>query len=319
MRPSPIVKVFDPRTTMGTPFYPPVHFFAEADVVAGGEGTINSEALSNRTGKSIEIHEIRLAARIPPQEQMEAVDVASFIRVRMSAMGKPITNSFVPMWLLGKIEQYPSQVSAGTLPGNEAASFYIWRLSQPMFLPPGAQIEAQFQHSGALRFTARAQIGLAGRYVAARKTTSAIPYASAYVSRGFEYAEVGFDESSESDLVNKTGHDLNIDRLTGRVLITRAIADGFSGAVVDNDSYNTSIITGRINTSNNLPILRDYQNFLAVFGNSRSMDIPHVMEPNDFLRVGIRKTAGATPILQPYTTWTGQASVAFLGWREEGI
>jgi hypothetical protein len=309
--PSRIVK----SPPIASPSLPPVHFFAEADVDAGGEATLRSEALSNRTGQPVEIHEIRLAARISRQTSFAEIDVGSFMRVQLAMNDHPLTNAFVPMWLLGKTESSASQAASGT----EAFSMYVWRLSRPWHIPPGAKVTAQFQHTGAVRFSARAQIGLAGRYVENRAKTSIVPYASAYISKPFGYAETGFDESSEGDLVNVTKRVVVIDRIIGRVGVARTTAEGAIGTISDfADAGPVRLVTMRMHTSRNLPIIRDYSTVQGVFGYSRAIEAPHSLPPGDFYRIGVKKIAGPT-IATPFLTWNAQVNASIIGSREEAI
>lgn len=297
-----------------TPHLPPVHFFAESNVDAGAEATLRSEALSNRTGRPVEIHEIRLSARISPTAGLTDVNPAAFIRVRIGFGGKPVTRGFVPIWALGKNEVQLSQQNSGT----EAIAMYVWRLSRPWHVTAKTPIEVEFQHTGGVKFSTRAQIGLAGRYASSKATTSSVPYASSFVSRPFQYAEVGFDESSEKDLVNVTGRVVNVDRMIGRVAVARTGASGISTITDDLDQGPLTLVLARILTSRNLPIVRDYAAHHEVFGNCRALDVPHLLSPGDFYRVGVKKIAGEA-LATPFTTWTAQSVISVIGSREEAI
>lgn len=309
-----------------TPHYPPVHFFAESDVTAGGEATLKSEALSNRTGRGVEIHEIRLAAWLDPQTTIESIDLGGVLRLRLSVgedkKAKILTNGFIPFWLLGKTEQEPSQVFIGgnAVAAGGASALYIWRLSRPWYIPPNVPVNAQLQHSGALRDTVRGMIGLAGRYVDVR-STSFVPYASAYVSKPFGYSDVDTDESNERDLVNITGRVLTVDRIIARVgVIKNVTASGtLIGSYLDrSDAAQVRMVNLRMFTSTNLPIIRDYSAPRAIFGYSRSLDSEHQLGVNDFYRVGVRKTAGEV-VTPAFDTWSAQAQVSIVGCREEAV
>lgn len=303
---------------------PPVHFFAEADVAAGAEATLRSEALSNRTGRPVEIHEIRLGAFITTSNVF--VDLGGLLRLRLSTgegnREKIVTNSFVPFWSLGKMEQQPNQVFAPeTTSTSGATALYIWRLARPWYLPPDAKMIASLSHSGAIRSSVRGMIGLAGRYVSDRRPTSHVPYAASYVSKPFGYDDVDFDESSERDIANITGKTLNVDRIITRIGVARNLS--VAGAPIvsfidSSDAAQTRMMNLRILTSTNLPIIRDYSSPRAIFGYSRSLDVDHIMSPNDFYRVGVQKTAGEA-LGTAYVSWSAQAFVSILGSREEAI
>ncbi|HSN69532.1 MAG TPA: hypothetical protein VLV48_09820 [Thermoanaerobaculia bacterium] len=307
-----------PRDVQPPP-YPPIHFYAQADVPSGGESTVRSEAISNRTGRPVEIHEIRIAANVT-EVPLENFNPAAFTRVRMTVGGKPITNAFVPMWLFGRIENPTSQFVAAAHPAATISSaMYVWRLSRPWYLPPNVPVEVQFQHAGAVTRPVVARIGLAGRYVDRRSPTSAIPYAASFVSRPFTYSEVGYDESSERDIFNITDREVHVDRIMARVGVARSTADHPLGETTETDDFSqVNGITVRLLTSTNLPIIRDYSSVFGIFGREGAIDVAHTLAENDFYRVGVRKIAGPV-LVSAFGTWTGQANVGILGWREEGI
>lgn len=307
---------------------PPIHFFDDATIAPGGEATLRSEALTNKTGKPIEIHEIRFAAIAVQPSFLEAnvMDTAGIISVRIVFAGKPVTNAFVPMWLFGKTEQARSNtyVDPGDTP-NEGGSIYVWRLSKPWYLPPKASVEVQFQHVGGVRFSIHAMIGLAGAFVADRRTSSAVPFAAAYVSKPFAYTAADgsghdYDESSERDLANITGKTLNVDRIIGRVGSARA---GGGGPVSNFDDQNhIGVVRAtllRIQTSKAISIIRDYSSFRAVFGDQRAIDLPFQLDAGDFLKASIRNDDGPTLTLIPFSSYTSQAFLSIVGWREEAI
>jgi hypothetical protein len=196
---------------------------------------------------------------------------------------------------------------------------YVWRLSRPWYLAPKSVVEVSFQHSGALNYTIRAQIGLAGRMLAATQSTSQVPYAAAYVSKQLDYAALAYDESTERDLVNITTRAIDIDRIIARIGTYSILTS--TGAVSMTDEANFGSERGmniRIQTSRNSPIIRDYTNVRALFGHSRSMDVPFKLDPNEFLRVGVRNTIG--PVLaDPFSTYGTAAYVSILGSRQEAI
>jgi len=304
------------------PHLPPVHFYAEADVAAGAEATLRNEALSNRTGRPVEIHEIRLSAFMDFAGAVAGswVDLGGIARFRLSAGGKPITNAFVPMWNVGKIENRVSQI-VGSNGMDAINTTFVWRLSRPWHIPNGMPVECQFQHSGAINTSINAKIGLAGNFVDRKSTTSFFPYATAYVSRAFDYSSTLLtDESSERDLVNMTGKTLTVDRIIGRVGVVRSTANALTKEILDfDDAAVDDTVTIRMVTSNNLPIIPEFASIRQVFGYyPSSIDIEHEVDPGDFYRVSVRKVAGAV-LADPYTTYTAQVNISAVGWRQEAI
>lgn len=314
-----------PAPTLQTKHLPPVHFFAETIVNASQEASVRSEAVTNRTGRPVEIHEIRLSAiALSSLTTAFSIDPASFIGLRMSVGGKKITNAFVPMWLLGKTEQVFAQMLAGGASNSDAAASYVWRLSKPWYLPPNVEVEVDFSHTGGIRFPIRAEIGLAGKYLDSKPTTSSVPYAASYVSKPFDYTAADgsgfdFDSSSEKDLVNIAGRTINVDRIIVRVGSAR-VTGGVAVANFNDINHigvarNTLL---RLATSKNIPIIRDYSVVRAVFGETCAMETDFQLSPSDFLRASVKNLDGVT-LTTPFTTYTSQLFASILGWREEGV
>lgn len=297
----------------------PALLFAEANVEANAEAQIRGDALTNRSGDFIEIHEIRLTAFTPVQAAFNRVDCGAFVRVKLAFGEHKLTNSYVPIWLLGKTEQYPAQVPANPNANVEGRAIYVWRLRRPWFLSSKMPVTASFQHSGGIRYGVTAQITLAGRVVDKRPTTTAVPYAASFVSQSFGYSDVAYDESSESDLVNSLSRRVDIDRIAGRVATTLSTAAGAPTAMSDlggAGGVRTTFL--RLDGSRGVPIIRDYSLFRSVFGYQRSIDVPFYLDPNENLRCRVKNIAGPT-LAVPYVTYYSQAHVAIVGSREETI
>lgn len=297
-------------------FPTPVHLYAEADVSAGGEVTLRAEALANRTGMPIEVHELRFHAEIAPITGLTRADVGSFLRVKIDVNGKPITNGFLPIWLLGKTEQSTSQVGVGTEPFGA----YVWRFARTMYLPTKAAINVQLQHGGTIPASIHAGVGVAGKYATGGAPVNvAIPYATGYVSKPFSYDLAGTDESSETDMANTTGRQVSVERLVGRVSVAKNTAGTAITSVADMEDIGISqLITARLLTSKNVPIIRDFTTLPAIFGSTRAIDVPHAIGASDFYRVSVKKAAGPT-LQTPPIAWSAQVHVAAIGWREEAI
>lgn len=300
----------------------PIHLFGEVDVDPGSEASVRSASISNRAGTTIEIREIRFTGFTAIQSTALQIDGGMFLRARISVDDRKITNSFVPVWLLGKTEQIETQSTSFLVPGSEGRVIYTWRLAKPWVIKPKNEITVSFQHSGALRQMIRGQIGFVGRVIdRAATTTTAVPYAAAYVSKSFGYSTLDYDESSEQDLSNIVGRAVTIDRISGRVAVTSNlnIANQPSN-YSDRNAYGQ--IEGtllRLDGSNGSPIVRDYASFRTVFGMARSLDGRFDLNPGEFLRARIKNIAGPDLGGSAYATYYSQAHVAIIGSREEVI
>lgn len=303
------------------PNLPPVHFYAEAVVNPGAEATVRSEALSNRTGRPIEIHEIRLSASTTTFTDVTATSMGNLgvIRVRLVAGGKSITNNFVPIWNLGRMENRFAQ--SYPFFSTSPNSYYVWRLSRPWHIPSNYSVEAQFFSPGMINVPVTARISLVGRYVAGQKTTTALPFATSYVSKLFDYSATDTDESSEKDLANFVGKTVHIDRIIGHagVASSSAVTGNISSLSDADDQATNDIMTFRMVTSDNFPIVPEFTGIRQVFPYyPSSIDIAHDMDAGKFYRVSVRKTPGVV-LAAPFTTYRAHVSISALGWREEGI
>jgi hypothetical protein len=314
-RPAPPVGRTQPAPP---PTQPPVLFFAEASVPAGGEAPLRSEALSNRTGRPVEIREIRFSAWVAAQGNVLYFDLGAVMSARILVDGKSVTHGFVPWWCLGKLEQIESQVAVADTVGTDAAfAAIVWRLSRPWYLRPGAKVEVQLRHSGALKYAVQGQVALAGHFASRPKTTASVPYAAAWVSPAFEYDEVVTHDSDEGDLVNVTKRVVTVDRLIARAgalfnmsgTTNLALLDFRIGAPLD-------YVKIRAQMSDGKSIIPTYQPFAAIFGFDRALEAVHMLASEHYYSVSVQKSAGPS-LTTAYTTWQGRAYVGVIGWREE--
>lgn len=301
----------------------PVSFFAEVDVDPGSEAIIRGDALSNRTGEAIEIHEIRLDAISPLFDSGSgagSINAGSFLAVKMMYGDKKITNSYVPIWLIGKTDCIPGEEFTITASVAEARSLYVWKLKKPMHLTAKNPIAVSFQHTGGFRQKVTAQINLVGRVVDKAPTTTTVPYAASYSSRSFGYSELGYDESNERDLVNGATKRVCIERIVGRVSTPNSLTAGIPTVFTDHhtNAQNVSTLL-RLDSSNGMPIIRDYSQFRTVFGYSRSIDVPFYLDPGEFLRARIKNTPGANLGGSAFLTYYAQAQIGIVGSREEVV
>lgn len=322
--PAPARSVVDlppPKSVLPKGGLAPIHLFGEVDVDPGSEASVRSASISNRAGTTIEIREIRFTGFTAVQSTALQIDGGMFLRARISIDDRKITNSFVPVWLLGKTEQIETQSTSFLVPGSEGRVIYTWRLAKPWVIKPKNEITVSFQHSGALRQMIRGQIGFVGRVIDRAATTTAVPYAAAYVSKSFGYSSLDYDESSEQDLSNIVGRAVTIDRISGRVAVTANLnVANQPSNYSDRNAYGQ--VEGtliRLDGSNGSPIVRDYASFRTVFGMTRSLDGRFDLNPGEFLRARIKNIAGPALGGSAYVTYYSQAHIAIIGSREEVI
>lgn len=313
------------RTRPAPPPQPtyPIHLFAEADVASGGEATLRSQALANRTGKPLEIREIRFGALAlaAAAAGLARMDAGGLLKFSLNVDDKPITHGYVPMWCLGVTEDYDANNSfyvAGTNFGSWAS--YVWRLSKPWYLRPGAVVNAQIQHAGASKFAVTGQIGLAGRTAPKSASTSSIPYACAWTSAPVKDSDTAREESIETDLLNVTKRTVMVDRIIARVSTRYSTVVGATTYLTLLDRpFSMSEFGGmelQVFTSDHRPVTPDFLGVSETFGPRRSLEVAHPFDAGDFYRASLRKTAVFSSGANDFYS---QAFVSVLGWREEPI
>jgi hypothetical protein len=258
-------------------------------------------------------------------------DLRGNIRVQLKIGRLDITDSFTPLWSLGRVNSndiYYDDGSADTgslIAGqSRATTACVWRLPTPLYLPPSAIIQPTFTYAtgsalalGIPMPTANINIAVAGRAVLPGQPVPArwpIPFSVFY-----EAAPAGFAVNPGSVLVNATRHDMHIQRMTLRVWEQRQPAVGVQygadwlGATA-NEPASTALqyrIRDRLGTS----ITKDFvPGALLVDLNSRSWFMDTILPPDDYYRVEVQQQPN------PASTVTGLWShVAFVGSRMEEI
>ena len=271
-------------------YLPPIGFYAEATVAAGQTASLRSAALSNNTRRPVEIREVRLGAYSPPGAAENAsVDLGGVLKVALSVDGHLVTSGLVPAWLLGKTEDWRAQGARITVISPAVLwAQYVWRLTKPWYMPPGAQVSAQIQHSGEIVDTIVGQIGLFGA-VASPRRTSFIPYAAAWASQAYQAADTAVEESNENDLSNATSNPVDVDRLIARVGTRETVPAGTTLFFADRPTDGGFTIKAA--TSHGEVITPGYVGVRAGFGSSRALEMSHQIAPGDYFKVTARKVA----------------------------
>jgi hypothetical protein len=306
-----------------TPYEQPIHLFASAVVQSGGEAGLRAEALSNLTGQPIEIHEIRFNTQVTaPLDNSVQSDPGIFTEVNLDLDGKPITNGYVPIWLMGRNDAYSQSLIVATNSGTTAVfSTTTLRLAQPMQMKPGARINAHIRHRGTVTLDATVDVGLAGKVIAGLKPSTRIPYITAFSGSPSDFDQAFTEITPEAALQNMTKKVVHVDRMLGRVALSFvsstgiiSVWDGAAGA------HYSRLQRIKLAHSANRPLVRDFLPFGAVFplmaGNS--MEIPFDLAPKEYLVATFDKRPAGTTAGTFYNgTYKTQPQVSLIGWREE--
>jgi hypothetical protein len=307
-------------------YEPPISLYASALVPAGSEVVMQSKALANFTGRAIEIHEIRIAVVCTTVEgdPFDQSALGNFLALQLSIGNVAITDGYVPVSALCKVENLADENRVQATQPPRLMSSYVWHLSRPFYVPPEAQVNAQVRHLGLINAGLVAHVSLAGRVVAKRARTSAVPFASAYLSPSFEYATqnqfLKQDVSKETELFNSTGSPLHVYRFVGRINAFGQVVAQPNLIASDQWGRVSQNIRIRMVASTGEPIIRDPTLFrLAFSGTSRALECDgYVMPPGAYNRVTIDKVAGFSPNVG-FNFLKVQVLIGMLGWREVAL
>lgn len=307
------------RSLISTPpnvYEPPVCLFASQTVQSNANAQLTAKALSNLTGRPIDIHEIRFGATVS-SNAVKQIMAGGSVKVRINFAGAPITSGDVPMWCfaptrsLGDEESYSSGASV-------SSSRYVMKLAQPLHVPAGMSFDVAITHTGAMPQPIIASVAFAGRIVGKQRTKTRVPYVAAYVSKSMEYNAADSDASAETDLTNSTCEMVRIERLIGRLSTLYA-------AATPNDQPNfyewlaatsPSLFTLKLIASQGQFIVRDATPWREAFsGVSNSLESGFLMPPGSYLTAFLTKATG-TGLGSAAAFIKQQAYLSIVGWRE---
>jgi hypothetical protein len=300
--------------TANVPF--PVLFYDQVTVQSGADQAFRSDAFVNNTGKPIELRSMRVVISGGPTVAGGGAAIANggIAGLGLSVGKISITEGAVPVWLLARSDDRYEEFS------SPSVANYVWHFSQPFPLMPGQGIAATGKHFGGIPGGTALTIGLSfvGR-VSPKPVPNRIPFAAAWTSRAFAYAEVGTDQSPPSALMNDAKRDVTIDRIIGRAIAYDDISLG-AGNVEMRDYGDVSVqgaysFLVRLGLSQNRPILKTYTPWRVVFGKNAAIETKFIMKPGDFLPVDVRHVAGPT-LAVPFTFSQNRGAVSIVGWRE---
>jgi hypothetical protein len=146
------------------------------------------------------------------------------IGVNIKYRDKPLTQGYVPVWLLGypryKANEDWAQWSNTELNQLDADQSYSWYLPSPVIIAPGETLIPAFSNFGQLPTNEYVRISYVGRVLTDEKMPRKMqmPYVSSYLSDSWR-ANVESNASSDAnDLVNALKKTVLIHRITGRLV-----------------------------------------------------------------------------------------------------
>jgi hypothetical protein len=259
-------------------------------------------------------------------------DLRGNIRVMLKIGRFNITDSFTPIWSLGRVNSndiYYSDISADAASlvagQSRAITACVWRLPVPLYMPPSALIQPAFQYAlgsstalGLTMPTANINVSVAGRAVLPGQPVPArwpIPSSLFY-----EAAPAAFAANSASELVNPSRNLMHLQRMSLRVWDQRTPlnpvvqygADWLGRTATEPAS---PALQYRMRDRLGTYITKDFvPGPLLVDLNSRSWFMDTVLPPDDYLRAEVQQTPNPTSNVEGL--WS---HIALLGARMEDI
>lgn len=240
-------------------------------------------------------------------------DLRGNIRVDLKIGRLGITDSFTPLWSLGRVNSndiyylQPSADAASFVPDQtKAITAASWRLPVPLYLPPSAIIQPTFEYAvgsalalGLTLPTANINIAVAGRAILPGQPVPArwpIPSVLFY-----EAAPAPYAVNPGSVLVNPARSDLHVQRMTLRVWDQRnVVADptvpyGADWLGTSANEPASPTLQYRMRDRLGTYITKDFvPGSLLVDLNSRAWHMDTILPPDDYLRLEVQQQPNPT-------------------------
>lgn len=283
----------------------PIHLYGSIGLQAGSQASVNADALKNIHSDPMEVREMKFFM-ISSGSQTRLVQ--GNLDVAISIGKIPITNGFVPIWNFGPTVNYGLEnintVSNGGVYYN--IQCYRWTLSKPMWVPPNASFQVSFYNRAVKDSTVTGAIAISG-YTLKGKAPGAttVPYAAAYVSPSFEYLKTALTaNSTEKDLVNNTGKELQVERLTTRWPFWQENPN--TGNTLTGIDGPGTFVLGRFDASNGSPLIADFTPLALIAGPRMAWELNMTLPPKDYLIARLKSSAptGSTTVTGLYAAYT---------------
>ena len=272
----------------------PIHLTGSVTLTPNSQGTVNVDALKNPTGQYMIIDEIKF--RISGSN-----GVSYAIGCKLTLDNLNVTMGYIPVICIDRI--FTDSVDNIITPyiassdgitqlnvyGSNVVSEYRYRPRYGIILKPGQVLIPNFQHNGALNYSAAIQISYSGRIMPMgfKITKNYLPYLTSYVSKTFTLnGTAQSDSSSEQTLANIFNQDIYIDKFISRCLFFY-IAQG-TNYIRDSDGTFGPDVKIQISRSDGYEVVKYPTSFWGVFDRgSRCLDVPHKLNAGDFYNMNI--------------------------------
>lgn len=326
-------------------------FSTFSSIPAGGAaGPDNaSDAFVNFYGKPVWIQDIVFDwdFTIPSRASASTfgAPLGDAIRAQIKVGNHPLTAGFVPVCLLGRINNPRASTPALRTAAQSVHSTFTWRLPEPLWLPPNVPLTIIMQHQNDFDVDSAAAsqtIDVTARGVLDEQNTIPetvdVPYAAPYLTPVQSTVTGGttgvappvISQSGQTDLFNPFTVPLNVERLSFEISVSSTGLDGAqranfaptdaisaqdqTGALVIGQNYGLDrrYVTMKMTSGKGRSIVNNYVPIGVVIpSTSRSWDMRTVLSPADYMVAFISQQLPlfTDPGTLPFQMRTGLAMV----------
>lgn len=307
----------DPYTTAV-----PVNLNGQVVMNPGDTGAAIGSALKNPLPVPLELHELKwgLAAMVQVVSGV-AVGTVSLSGIAVEAAIRygaiPITAAPIPLAALSRQVNSRNENNAftgasnGTFIADQYATvFGRIKFDEPIYLLPGEQLDVALNHRSLISSPITANISLSGRGVRSIPRHRKLPYWAQFTPQAFAIDQAQANaplraDSTPDDLVNRSGAELTVRRLIGRVMLSSV------GSIGDSPDARELVLV-QMRDSHGLAIVKDATPFGVVFPPPTfALEVMFQLQKDDFL-LSTLTTQGFT---NAATQFRANTSIAMLGYR----
>ena len=246
------------------------------------------------------------------------------IRVNMTYRNQPITNGYLPVNLLARVENWPEHSGAIIIAGRTLHSTFIWKLPQPLWIPPNVPLSIRIGHQNdfAVNVAAAAQdvdVTVRGYLDESDEVPEwvDIPYATAFLGAVQTFTGGGktglnlvTERTAQTDLFNPFSVPLNAERLQYEISVSSHGFDLTNGAnanfaptdatsaqdqtsrLLNGQNYGLDrrYIAMRLTSSRGRSLIRDFSPIGAVISSTnRSLALKSILEPGHYYAASLQE------------------------------
>lgn len=294
---------------------------------------MNSDAFKNPLDLPLRIHELKWAMinQAPTSVFQNSRLAGNAIEASISFKDQKITNAPTPLYNLGHTTDPVSELPAmpsivfgqGTI--QLPVAFGVWKLDEPFYLASGEGIDIALKHRGTTANPIQVSIAISGTTVQKIPARRMLPYIAPYIVSPIDLnptATIIVQQSTERDLANSLGVDLDVRRIIGRLTVYIGGTDGSGNPYVTIDPISLhgirdSLIFMSMRSSRGIPVAGDALGvpFGSVFpAPFHCIEVRHRLRPGGYYLVKVCEPP--TALMAEAFNYQAHASISLVGYRE---